>query len=388
MPTVRLSINRVRVEQAREASGDRPYLAVIQFRARIGRASEVNLLCREPHDWVSKAKYNSRLRGRDHLRAGDFLDIPWWMGRLEWRDVPLHPAGMTGLLAADVFGAIVVCLDNNNTPPHFVRDVMGKVVTQLHAVLEEEIRNGNLARTLRARLPRDRTPTREEIQAVLQEALSDLTTRIAVPFGTSDAIDWAFGSTFNPDRVVGTHVFLFVGAQGFQLEDRVVDGMPVTFGTPPTDHSSDVHLEGEGGRYLLNTTISRVSDIRGVELRIARLRVFTGVDNLEGRSRAEAVFVLPRAGGGFVERTFPLNSGRQWAGHSDEEVTLDFGANLRVARFGIRTDFSGGPWGDIWDIAAIQLEQVDRSEPIPIAVIHGAPFIRLTGERREFLSRM
>jgi hypothetical protein len=81
-----------------------------------------------------------------------------------------------------------------------------------------------------------------------------------------------------------------------------------------------------------------------------------------------------------------LNAGREWAKHSDQAVTIDFGTSERVTRFGIRTNFGGGFFGDNWEVDAVQLERIDGTGgATSVAILQGSPFVRLTGDHREFM---
>ncbi|NJN23121.1 MAG: hypothetical protein HC810_00195 [Acaryochloridaceae cyanobacterium RL_2_7] len=128
--TWRMNLSELEIIRQREASGDRPYFAIIQFRSRFGTrgSTQVNVISHEPHDWVSKPALRGTLpSGRDHMFAGERTTLPFWMREIEWRnlnqvsdprvDGRLDPARLEAALRMDVVGVVIVGLDNNNTPP-------------------------------------------------------------------------------------------------------------------------------------------------------------------------------------------------------------------------------------------------------------------------------
>ena len=83
--TLRLRLEDVTVQQARERDGDRPYFPALWFRSKLNtrNSTQVQLREQEPHDWVSKPEWNrGRLLNADHMMRGSQLPIPAWMGQL------------------------------------------------------------------------------------------------------------------------------------------------------------------------------------------------------------------------------------------------------------------------------------------------------------------
>jgi len=215
--TWRLRLERVRVVRQRENSGDRPYFASLVFRSCLGGAgtSVVDLVEREPHDWVSKAEYRggvSLSRG-DHMSAGESLAIPGWMGEFSFGGMPLtdvSPAGAP-LGSPWIFGVVIFSFDNNNTPPHVIRNILNTVRENLLGVLRSSV----------------------ERVSPLGNAVGTLSNGIG---NFRNAFQLSVGSTFNPDKSTGVQVRAWWGTDG----PLSLPGLPTS-----TSTTSDFSLLGE-----------------------------------------------------------------------------------------------------------------------------------------------
>jgi hypothetical protein len=135
----------VTVEDPHDASGgDRPYFATILFQTQgsTDGSTVVSVVDQPPHDWVVQA-------GKDHMHAGDSLLIPKWMGAMEWNDLQWHtiPDLIQNSIAHPpimVMGALVIAMDNRNTPPGAVHDLLTQLATALQQQLVTDVESGNL----------------------------------------------------------------------------------------------------------------------------------------------------------------------------------------------------------------------------------------------------
>ncbi|MEM6725398.1 MAG: hypothetical protein AAF598_15260, partial [Bacteroidota bacterium] len=184
-----LILESVTVEQQRENDGDRPYLNVIYFRSKIGKrgSTKVEVRSREPNDWVSKREYNNgRLSRGDHMSNREMLNIPFWMGHHEWRNVNVVPLNQAH--KGEIFGALVIAMDNNNTPPHVVRNLLQKIADLAAQFLRQEVESSRILLSASGG------------QIIDEDEIKDMAIDMV---SASDIIDLLFqytvGSTFNPD---------------------------------------------------------------------------------------------------------------------------------------------------------------------------------------------
>ena len=198
-PTWRLDLDRVTVVRARESGGDRPYFVALPFSSCFGRegTSQVTLVEREPHDWVSKPEYRAgvRLARGDHMSAGESLPIPDWMGHFEWAGLPMAEVSRgTPTSPPWFFGVVLLEFDNNNTPPHVIRNMMGRVRDNLLGVLRSEVES-------------------TDILFWSSDDWGRLQMQMSAGLGTFvDAFQLTIGSTFNPDKPIGIHLLAWYAA--------------------------------------------------------------------------------------------------------------------------------------------------------------------------------
>lgn len=393
----RLHLEDVEVVQQREASGDRPYFAIIQFRSRFGvrGSTQVSVNVPEPHDWVSKPGLRGSLPAGDHMQSGQRTPLPFWTRDTEWRGVTLlpspftspDPARLRAALNTEVIGYAIIGLDNNNTPPHVIQglaDTIGDVLAQA-------LRN-NVEPTsaLAATAPAFRTTLQNDLQRIAQQAV-----------GFDRVIDVAgqltVGSTFNPDQLTGVQVRLMPALEGlvFDPRDAVMDqtiGLPtiVTAG-PIQAHSVTQSLQpwtetlaftGSGAQYRVRASLSRAACSAGDLIRTLSVNLLSGDDGLRDNSELQlelnvagrAPIILPLGGGDGDRRPSAFT----------RTVTLPTPvprSALRQVGLRVVQHFSFPETADNWTLNAMQV-----SSPGGVIVSQtGRPLMRFTGEAGRFM---
>lgn len=396
----KLTLNDVRVNRQREGSGDRPYFNIIYFRVKFAQpgSTVVEVHSREPHDWVSKREYNlGILRRGDHMSEGEQLTIPWWIANEEWRNVPMQSIsslirrfpteGNRVVDGVEIFGAMIVSIDNNNTPPHFVRDMLGKIANNLRPFFQ---RFENRSFALSTALALSSEATAESTISALQKQLLNATN----VFGTSDAIDWTLGSTFNIDRITGVHIFLFPNLSDFATMDRNgvsgCGGAPTCFNwaaliAPPSEfRNREFIFSGEGAEYRVRANLIPTSCDFSNEIRNIRIKTRTGDDDLRGGSEAKVGLVLTS---GRIVTVGVLNENRGLGSRSDftQEFRMTEVVNVSDVS-AIRIFFTPGSCigctGDNWDLAAIDFTYTGRTSTRR-NLFSKQEVKRFTGESRE-----
>jgi hypothetical protein len=284
--TWRLNLDRVRVMTPREASGDRPYFASLVFRSCFGGVgtSRVDVIERQPHDWVSKPEYRGavRLLRGDHMTRNEMLPIPEWMGRFEWAGLPLVDVGSSGLPARPpwIFGVVIFSFDNNNTPPHVIRNILNTVRENMLGVLRSGV---------------ERATGVSNVVSQLSEGVENF----------RNAFQLTVGSTFNPDKPTGIHLRAWWGTTSplslsslprsrtstinYPGGDRVV--LVQNF-THPRDTAQTLRFAGSGAIYDVVTRFERVG---GETVGWRRINARTSPTSLAACSNGR-VYVLHRDG--------------------------------------------------------------------------------------------
>src|SRR5262249_12575370 len=132
--------------------GDRPYFNLITFQTQMFTpgSTKVQVIEREPHDWVSKDEFNGNgtlLKGKDHMLEGDSLPIPNWMGQFEWNGgqwLDLQNVKTLNDLKVMLLGAVIISVDNHNTPPGMIRDLLDQAAQGLNSQLQSQIESGTI----------------------------------------------------------------------------------------------------------------------------------------------------------------------------------------------------------------------------------------------------
>lgn len=390
--TWRLNLETVTVDRARESGGDRPYFMMIAFQSRLyaRRSTRVELYEREPHDWVSKAEHRSgrRLRLGDHMSRRESLPIPEWMGLHVYDPVEMTSTAPPARTAAraPIFGAFIVALDNNNTPPHAIRNVGETLRDWTEEYLREQVERGGIAAAAGAGL--DRQALQESFEAFAREAVSRL--------DVGRVLETAFGLTVgplgNPDQLVGMHALVFPAVEEVRptqesgrfsipiMGENV--GWSITVAPPGDGFRRSLVFEGAGARYRVRATLSK-REVPGAA-RISRLtlRLRTGDDDLREGSQVRAAAL---DAGGRVLGEVDLNRGGRWADRTTQTAVLPLRQPSLVrdiARIRLTFRSGGGMSGDNWNLDMLTV----YSNPAAPALLsrQGRPLMRFTGEARTF----
>jgi hypothetical protein len=389
--TLRLILEDVTVQQAREREGDRPYFPALWFRSKLNtrNSTQVQLREQEPHDWVSKPEWNKgRLLNADHMMRGSKLPIPAWMGQHNWENITIiprqNPDGRVNpqILLADIAGVLVISLDNNNTPPHVIRGILEKMMGVLKTILIEQVERGGVMRGL----SQDAAAWNEALMARMSELSKNL-------YSDMDKAGYflqlTVGSTFNPDWVTGAQLFIFPMTSGFEPRRTTVPQTMAgsTFDTntlimTPQNLNETLSFSGSGARYSVRSRI--VVETPNVDQLIPRLivRIRTGGDNLRGGNDNATLRIYLRNG---RTEDYPLNASAEWGSNSNHEVSIQLPLRSRRPRseirgFGLVTNFGGGVGGENWDVDSITIESPSAGL---LLSERGTPLIRFTGERHE-----
>lgn len=392
--TWRLKLADVEVVEQREASGDRPYFAVIQFRSRFNtrNSTEVKVVSYEPHDWVSKPEFRSGLSARgDHIFSRQRAALPFWMGT-EWQNMTPLPSPFVGdsidlrlvtpeVLRMEVAGAVIVGLDNNNTPPHIIRGLLDSIGQVLDQTLREKIERNTAVVASAATFSKDFEDRLGEIAKGL----------VTVPRVMELLGQLTVGSTFNPDQIIGVHTFLMPVLNGFpeRVEPRSINLPNVIVAGPVEFRSKTLALQpwsetltfkGSGGEYRVSARLEG-SACRGT-VRDLNFSFLSGDDGLRDDSRLELELnvagrepmVIP-LGGGNGDRTNTMFT---------RTARLPSSVNRSdIRQVGIRFSSRGG-FGlsqDNWTLNAMQV--VAGGETVVSS--SGRPLMRFTGQQRRMM---
>jgi hypothetical protein len=392
--TWRLTLSDVQVVRQREASGDRPYFVIIQFRSRFGvrGSTQVNVISHEPHDWVSKPFLRGALpSGADHLFRGERATLPFWMRDLDWRSLSPLPSPLVdnqilwdrvaAALNTEVAGAVIVGLDNNNTPPHVIRGLADSIGGVLAQALREDVEPSTAFVALS-----------NDFRSNLERKLSALASRV---IGVDRVIDLAgqltFGSTFNPDQLTGIQVLIMPALVPFrtEIEDSTLN-LPTILTAGPVDTRSVIRalqpwsetltFRGSGAVYAVRANLAMVGCPEADLLRSLNLSMLSGDDGLRGDSSLQleldvagrGPIILP-LGGGDGDRRFNVIT---------RSVALPTAVSRRdLRRLGIRFP-SSSTFQDNWTLNALQV----RGNGATLLSASGRPLMRFTGESRRFMT--
>lgn len=391
--TWRLRLENVTVDRARESGGDRPYVVMIAFQSRLftRRSTRVELYEREPHDWVSKPEYRgtTRLRQGDHMSSRESLPLPEWMG--------LHvydPIAMTSLappqrtaLRAPIFGAFIVVLDNNNTPPGAIRTVATTLRDWTEAYLREQVEQGGMAREFA-----DGTVTQQELEASLRTFGARAMQQLDIGRVLETAFALTVGPLGNPDKLVGIHALVFPAVEGLATSEQTgrfsvpILGENVEWstvvGSPGAGFTRNLVFEGSGARYRILARLAPGGLTSATRVRQLTLRLRTGDDDLREGSRVRATALDAR---GRVLGQGDLNGGERWEDRSTKTVVLRLSNVVPVTDIArIRLEFTsgGGMSGDNWNLDMLTVYTDPATAPL--ASQQGRPLKRFTGDDRTF----
>jgi hypothetical protein len=261
---VYFNMDNVVVDEARDSGGDRPYFATILFQTQFftPNSTLVQVVDRQPHDWVSKNEYNGNgtlLKGIDHMLPGDSLPIPSWMGQMEWDNLMWNTVPdliKQGNLKPPimVLGAAVVAIDNENTPPDQIHNLLTQLANGLQQQLVAQVESGSILSGISLLNP--------------QQAAADLTQRFinlgntAVLSIKPDVIGLLVTSIGNPDIPVGVHLLVMPVIPGITAQagsDTVnIPGCSVSLNflaRSPENFATTLVFRGCSAAYRVNARI-------------------------------------------------------------------------------------------------------------------------------------
>jgi hypothetical protein len=381
----RLFMDQVRVLKTRESSGDRPYFAILKFKSRLysRNSTQVQLKLYEPHDWVSKPQYNNNsLRLSDHMSRGEVLALPWWIGDHVFTSSALAQTSWEAI-AATINGLIVISLDNNNTPPHVVRNLLIQVEARLRQILKEQVETGAIINGI--------TPSSPDAFRVLSSRVTSFSSNLTGGLDVN-LFDWTFGSTFNPDKITGIQAFIFPGIAGIAPQTSEFSTSIVTdtikirswFGTPLA-FRQNIIFEGSNARYEVPMRVTTHSIGNDAEISAIRIKVKTGGDDLRRNSLATLRLFYTDGAGAEAHHDLRINNYAEWSNHSDNVVTLDLPRGMKrnsVRRAEIRfRSGSDGPFSspDNWNLDALSIELFSGAISELVYNDFGSPLVRFTG---------
>ena len=366
----------------------------------------VDVLEREPHDWVAYAEHTrGRLVG-DHMQRGNTVPVPTWMGEYSFNGVNLVPiVGPDGrfgdLTEVEILGLAWFAFDNNNTPPHVVRGLMndarGILATVLHDELQGQRTENGVVRGCPVVLSALRTGDMSALSANLQSQMQAVALKTIDLWKAAGLLaQLTVGSTFNPDQPAGLNIVLVPAASG----------LPPQFATQGPIQPAAFNLPG--GRMLAQTTLllpattqSRLvftgsgaiySSAFGLQVTAPPapaqnasqvvLRIRTGGDDLRGGN--DNVFASVRIAGRWRNEVM-LNGGTRSADNTPHDAMLPLGpaplAQIEAIR--LPTTFGGGMGGGNWNMDSIQIDWRGLGGVGGPLATRG--FKRFTGDDRELL---
>lgn len=388
--TFRLDMEHVEVVTARESGGDRPYFNTISFRSQFNTtgSTEVELRSREPNDWVSKTFYNHGTLPSGHMQPGDSLEIPWWMGEHEWRNVKVIP--LSEILrdrTPEVVGAIVVSLDNNNTPPHVIRDILTDFTNIMRTVMRSQIEEGMWIASLTDPL------------SFFQSLLDAITSEVQALDLFGYLFQLTVGSTFNPDQPTGIEIFIMPGVEGLPQPisaEVPVPGLPggnVTVKLtilPVTDATHVTNYQGSGAEYQVNMSLDHDENEDASELITSlNLKLKTGDDDLREGSQLSAEVLFCEGGEAMTQTYSNINGGANFDRWDDNSFTLPlFGIPVGdVLQLTLNWVPDGGISNDNWDLEAVKFGYNRLDIVGTYFVRHGRPLMRFTNDERSWSFR-
>lgn len=383
---VRFQLRDVRIDRQREESGDRPYFTALAFRVKLCNRREaptVEVLEREPHDWVRFSEHNGGRLATDHMFRGSTVPVPTWMGQYTFNNVNITPLtnyigdGASGRITqVEILGVAYFSFDNNNTPPHVIRGLMNQARGILQETLRSELqdtwtddagRPRGCGVLLNAVLTGNTTTLSNNLQSQLQ----------AVAMRTIDGwrvaevlFQLTAGSTFNSDQPTGVNIILVPSVTG--LPDGFGDGLgsAVDYRLPtgsllvqtsmmaPVNASLRLPFEGAGANYQSNfgLFVTRTSAATVQNATQVWLRIRTGGDDLRGGN--DNVFASVRINGRWRPEVQLNRGGERWADNTTHDVMIPIGstpvANIEAVR--LRTTFGGGMGGDNWNMDSARID--------------------------------
>lgn len=385
--TFRIKLVDATVDQQRETSGDRPYFNTLFFRSTFNTpgSTSVNLRNREPHDWVSKTQYNFGTLPTGHMNAGDGLPIPWWMGEHEWRNLKM--IDLVDLLEdrnIEVAGAVIVSLDNNNTPPHVVREILEDFTNIIRTLMTSHIERGEWVLLIT-------DPTR-----FFDDLFVTIRTNLPVSDLAANFFQYTIGSTFNPDQPTGVEIILIPTVRGLTSPITGSVTVPGPSGDvdviitvlPATTSTRSISFAGSNARYVVNA-LSELQNNSEDDVMIDEITVSikTGAD--ESRAGGTIDLEVRHCVGSSTRTTTyaNINSSLEMAPHSDNTYSVPYTGPVGSVR-GVRLlwhpsqDIFQTP--DNWDVEALRLGWPSQTSTGTYFINQGHPLFRLTDSARSY----
>lgn len=385
--TFRLDLADVTVQQQRESGGDRPYFNTISFRTTFNKAgsTEMDLRSAEPNDWVSKTQYNLGTLPGGHMQVGDSLPIPWWMGEHEWRGMKV--IDLLDLLEdnqPEVAGAIVVSFDNNNTPPHVIRDILTDITNITRGIMISQIEQGGWISSLTSP------------DTFFTELLGIVSQELSAIDMLGYFLQLTAGSTFNPDQPTGIEIYMIPGVRGLTEPLSISEEIPelvglgpltVTLTILPTTDDTDISTySGSDAIYDVTTVLDHEEYEDATEtVTSLDLSVKTHGDNLRGGGRLN-VNVHYCAGTSYETRSYlNLNSSEELPNYNDSTFNLSITSPVEeIKAITLMWEPGGGISTDDWDLGSLKLDYNHASGTGTYFIRHGRPLMRFTDSERSW----
>ncbi len=388
----RLKLQDVRVIQQRERDGDRPYFAIIQFRSRFAtrNSTVVNVLCHEPHDWVSKREFRGSLpANQTHLHQNQQVNLPFWMQEIEWRGASAIPSPFVGdrfdlaratpeIARTEILGVDVIGLDNNNTPPHAVRNLLNLISNALEQTLREKVERSAVVQAADPQFQRN-----------LESRLEDIATSM---ISIENAVDLlgqlTIGSTFNPDQITGIQVLVIPALDSFPTKQgsRTIN-LPTTVTAGPVEARSVTRalqpwsdtwtFKGSGAEYRVQASLNRAPC--SSQIRHLTVSMLSGDDGL----RQNSVLSLELEVTGREPMILSLGEGDGDRRHSMIRRTVNLSQPIQrndLKKIGLRFSSSSGAFEghDNWTLGALHVHHGSET----LLATSGNPLVRFSGNNR------
>lgn len=282
-----LKFHSMRIQQTRENEGDRPYFVTIGFESILFKQGSTRtfIINTEPNDWVGKSEYNPRRNSNGHLLSEQQTNIPWWMGESSFRSFSYVTE--RNLAEVPIIGFAVIALDNNNTPPNVVRDLLLQVRNNLKGTLLNQVERGQIVTGVNLL-------NHTAVVNAINERVPQLTNRVLGSLNYN-VWDWTFGSTFNPDKIVGANIAVIPG-----IRDSVTGSSNGSYTLGDDKFNYSTHwgpignfqninwlFEGSGGKYRLFGSLTPFVQPAG-NISLIRFTAKSGEDDLRKNSQIEA----------------------------------------------------------------------------------------------------
>jgi hypothetical protein len=324
------------------------------------------------------------------MLQGERTELPFWLREIEWRNLTLlpspfvggaiDPTRVTAALNTEVVGAVVVSLDNNNTPPHLVRGLMDSIGSILAQALREEIEPNTALVALDSRFQANLQVKLQEIalRTLSAERIAELATQLTL------------GSTSNPDQLTGIQILIMPAIAGFPRSEstgtlnlpRIVTAGPVSSRSviqPLQPWAEMLAFQGSGAHYDVRATMARAACQESAMLRTLSIAMLSGDDGLRDESPVQLALELA----GSEPMVVPLLSGDGDRRFNQIMRTVTLPRPVRrgdLRRIGLL--FPGAsPFQDNWTLNAFQV----RAGGVTLLNQSGRPLMRFNGEARRWM---